>query len=144
MIPPQALPHRAEVEHLVRRALYQQLGRKPPRLALAPNPLVVNVSARHGHLTPAAVEALFGKGDPAALDASTLRDATAELPGGEVAPGDSVVDALVATGLVDSRNAARRVIGDGLRPTHSLTCWTSRCRRGGGTWSGPQGTWRPA
>jgi putative phosphotransacetylase len=62
MIPPQALPHRAEVEHLVRRALYKQLGRKPPRLALAPNPLVVNVSARHGHLTPAAVEALFGKG----------------------------------------------------------------------------------
>jgi tyrosyl-tRNA synthetase len=61
----------------------------------------------------AASEALFGKGDPAALDASTLRDATAELPGGEVAPGDSVVDALVATGLVDSRNAARRVIGDG-------------------------------
>ena len=61
----------------------------------------------------AASEALFGKGDPASLDASTLRDATAELPGGEVAPGDSVVDALVATGLVESRNAARRVIGDG-------------------------------
>src|SRR5450631_422469 len=61
----------------------------------------------------AASEALFGKGDPAALDASTLRDATAELPGGKVAPGDSVVDALVATGLVDSRNAARRVLRDG-------------------------------
>ena len=61
----------------------------------------------------AASDALFGKGDPAALDARTLRDATAELPGGEVAPGDSVVDALVATGLVESRNAARRVIGDG-------------------------------
>jgi len=61
----------------------------------------------------AASEALFGKGDPAALDARTLHDATAELPGGEVAPGDSIVDALVATGLVDSRNAARRVIGDG-------------------------------
>ena len=61
----------------------------------------------------AASEALFGRGDPAALDARTLRDATAELPGGEVAPGDSIVDALVATGLVDSRNAARRVIGDG-------------------------------
>jgi tyrosyl-tRNA synthetase len=56
---------------------------------------------------------LFGKGDPGALDARTLRDATAELPGGQVSPGDSVVDALVATGLVDSRNAARRVIGDG-------------------------------
>ncbi len=61
----------------------------------------------------AASEALFGKGDPSALDAVTLRDATAELPGGVAAPGDSVVDALVATGLVESRNAARRVIGDG-------------------------------
>jgi tyrosyl-tRNA synthetase len=61
----------------------------------------------------AASEALFGRGDPGGLDASTLRDATAELPGAEVAIGDSLVDALVATGLVDSRNAARRVIGDG-------------------------------
>ncbi|MDQ1538192.1 MAG: tyrosyl-tRNA synthetase, partial [Actinomycetota bacterium] len=71
----------------------------------------------HGGAATAAVqaasEALFGKGDPAALDARTLRDATAELPGGQVAPGDSVVDALVATGLVDSRNAARRVHVDG-------------------------------
>jgi putative phosphotransacetylase len=33
-----------------------------PRVALAPNPLVVNVSARHCHLTPQAVEALFGNG----------------------------------------------------------------------------------
>jgi len=61
----------------------------------------------------AASEVLFGKGDPTALDADTLRDATAELPGGEVALGASVVDVLVATGLVDSRNAARRVITDG-------------------------------
>jgi putative phosphotransacetylase len=56
------LPHRAEVEHLVRRALYQRLGRQPPRSAAAPNPLLVNVSARHCHLTPQAVEILFGKG----------------------------------------------------------------------------------
>jgi tyrosyl-tRNA synthetase len=61
----------------------------------------------------AASEVLFGRGDPAGLDAATLRDATTELPGGEGAPGDSVVDALVATGLVESRNAARRVINDG-------------------------------
>lgn len=62
MLPAASLPHRVVVEHLVRRALYQQLGRTPPRLALAPNPLVVNVSARHCHLTPAAVETLFGQG----------------------------------------------------------------------------------
>ncbi|MEO6791905.1 MAG: tyrosine--tRNA ligase [Ornithinibacter sp.] len=61
----------------------------------------------------AASEALFGKGDLAALDARTLEDATAELPGGRVTVGMPVVEALVAVGLVDSRNAARRAISDG-------------------------------
>src|SRR6266850_3215780 len=57
-----ALPHRAVVEHLVRQAVYQRLGKPLPRTAAAPNPLVVNVSARHCHLTQAAVETLFGHG----------------------------------------------------------------------------------
>ena len=61
MLPPPR-PHPAEIEHLVRRALYQRLGRPVPRLAQAPHPLVVNVSARHCHLTPQAVETLFGPG----------------------------------------------------------------------------------
>ena len=55
-------PPRAVVEHLVRQAVYSRLGRPLPRTAAAPNPLVVNVSARHCHLTQAAVEILFGKG----------------------------------------------------------------------------------
>jgi putative phosphotransacetylase len=38
------------------------MGRPLPRIAAAPNPLLVNVSARHCHLTPQAVETLFGKG----------------------------------------------------------------------------------
>lgn len=46
----------------MRRSLYQRLGRALPRQAQAPNPLLVNVSARHCHLTPQAVEALFGEG----------------------------------------------------------------------------------
>jgi putative phosphotransacetylase len=54
--------HRAEVEYLVRQAVYQRLGQPLPQAAMAPNPLVVNVSARHCHLTPQAVEILFGKG----------------------------------------------------------------------------------
>ena len=33
-----------------------------PRAVRAPRPLVVNVSARHCHVTPQAVETLFGKG----------------------------------------------------------------------------------
>src|SRR3989442_5066027 len=56
------LPHRAVVEHLVRQAVYQRLGKPMPKPAAAPNPLVVNVSARHCHLTEEAVEILFGKG----------------------------------------------------------------------------------
>jgi putative phosphotransacetylase len=56
------MPHRAVVEHLVRQAVYQRLGRPLPRLASAPNPLVVNVSARHCHLSQETVEVLFGKG----------------------------------------------------------------------------------
>src|SRR5438093_5697667 len=56
------LPHRAVVEHLVRQAVYQRLGKALPQTATAPNPLVVNVSARHCHLTQEAVEVLFGKG----------------------------------------------------------------------------------
>lgn len=55
-------PHRAVVEHLVRESVYRNLGKPLPTSAAAPNPLVVNVSARHCHLTPEAVEALFGKG----------------------------------------------------------------------------------
>ncbi len=61
----------------------------------------------------AASEALFGKGDVTGLDERTLLDATAELPGGDVGEGTSVTDALVAVGLVESRNAARRAIGEG-------------------------------
>ena len=53
-----AAPHRAVVEHLVRQAVYARLGKPLPRIATAPNPLVVNVSARHCHLTQEAVEAL--------------------------------------------------------------------------------------
>ena len=55
-------PHRAVVEHLVRQAVYQRVGKAVPATSSGPNPLLVNVSARHCHLTQEAVEALFGKG----------------------------------------------------------------------------------
>ena len=71
----------------------------------------------HGEEATAAVqaasEALFGKGDLTALDARTLIDATAELPGADVPAGTALLEALVATGLVDSKKAARRAIADG-------------------------------
>jgi len=58
-----ARPNRADVERLVRQAVYARAGRgsASPRLA-PPNPLVVNVSARHCHVTQDVLERLFGKG----------------------------------------------------------------------------------
>jgi tyrosyl-tRNA synthetase len=61
----------------------------------------------------AASEALFGRGDLHALDPGTLADAVAALPGGAAKVGDSLTDALVAAGLAESRNAARRIVGEG-------------------------------
>ena len=62
MAAPSSSVPRAVVEHLVRQAVYERLGKPLPRSAGAPNPLVVNVSARHCHLTQEAVEVLFGPG----------------------------------------------------------------------------------
>lgn len=62
MAAPSPTLHRAAIEHLVRQAVYQKLGKPLPTTAGAPNPLLVNISARHCHLTQEAVEALFGKG----------------------------------------------------------------------------------
>jgi tyrosyl-tRNA synthetase len=103
---------REDVEALS-ASLAQMPFKREAQRALAADVTTLVHGAAAAASVQAASEALFGRGDPGALDAATLRDATAELPGGEVSPGDSIVDALVATGLVDSRNAARRVLRDG-------------------------------
>jgi len=72
----------------------------------------------HGQQATARVieasQALFGRGDLRALDEATLGDALAELPSVTVAPGPHLVsDLLAASGLAQSRAAARRTIGEG-------------------------------
>lgn len=62
MATPAQAPSRAVVEQIVREAVYRKLNLPVPRAKTPPNPLVVNVSARHCHLTQEAVEALFGPG----------------------------------------------------------------------------------
>ena len=71
---PSPLPHRAVVEHMVRQAVYARLGKPLPASAKAPSPLVVNVSARHCHLTPEVVEILFGKGAKLTVHKSLYMD----------------------------------------------------------------------
>lgn len=73
----------------------------------------------HGEAATEAVElasqALFGRGELARLDESTLTAALRETSVAQLAGGaeDGIVDLLVATGLSPSRGAARRTIGEG-------------------------------
>ena len=73
----------------------------------------------HGEAATDAVEhasrALFGQGDLDRLDAATLEAALRETSVAELKPGgpDDIVELLVASGLAESRKAARRTIGEG-------------------------------
>lgn len=60
-----------------------------------------------------ASQALFGRADLAELDARTLGSALAEVPSTEAGGGDTIVDLLVATGLSESKGAARRTVKEG-------------------------------
>ena len=103
---------RAEIEDLERQVEQEPFRRAAQRtLAEQVTTLVHGQAATEA--VKAASEALFGKGDITALDADTLRDATNELPGADVPPGTELVDALVAVGIADSRNAARRLVTEG-------------------------------
>jgi tyrosyl-tRNA synthetase len=63
-----------------------------------------------------ASSALFGDGDLSTLDAATLEAAFADLPRAEIGAANGIppmLDLLVASGLSESRGAARRVVGEG-------------------------------
>ncbi len=105
---------REEVEQLERDVVERpQLRTGQRRLAEELTTLV------HGpHQTAqvvAASRALFGRGDLRELDGATLDAALAEVPRATVRAADrpTIVDLLTATGLADSRGAARRTVGEG-------------------------------
>ena len=63
-----------------------------------------------------AARALFGQGDLTELDEATLAGALSELPRVQVKSGEEIptwVDLLAATGVVDSKSAARRIVKEG-------------------------------
>ncbi|GGL25387.1 tyrosine--tRNA ligase [Phycicoccus endophyticus] len=95
------------------RALAEEPWKRAAHRVLASEVTTLVHGAEATAAVRAASEALFGRGDPRALDARTLRDAAAELPSGPVTVGMALVDVLVAVGLADSRNAARRTLGEG-------------------------------
>ena len=103
---------RAEIEHyvaLVRDEPFRRAAQK--RLALEVTGFVHGAASVDAAI--AASQALFGQGDLRALDAETLAAVIAELPRAELAESDTVVQALVATGLCASAGEARRAIAQG-------------------------------
>ena len=97
---------------------YEELVAREPSRRAAQKRLALEVNT-HVHGSEAtqeainASEALFGQGSITGLRPETLASALRELPHAELPAGTSVVQALVATGLVSSVSEARRVIGQG-------------------------------
>lgn len=103
---------RGEIEQLEKEVKDQPQARAAQRrLALEVTELVH--SKQEALAAEQASLALFGTGDLSALDEKTLRSALVELPNARLEKGVSVVQALVATGLVDSNGAAKRAIQQG-------------------------------
>jgi tyrosyl-tRNA synthetase len=99
----------AEFEVMVREEPFKREAQR--RLALEVTELVF--SKAEAEAARDASLALFGAGDLSALTESALAQALAELPRAAVTSGESVVAALVATGLCESNGAARRAIAQG-------------------------------
>ena len=73
-------------------------------------------SAEISHRVEHAASALFGQADISLLDEATLASALSELPRTTVDSSQSIptwVDLLAATGVVDSKSAARRIVKEG-------------------------------
>ena len=103
---------REEIEAYAEKVVSEPFRREAQRrLAVEVTGFVHGADAVTGAV--AASAALFGQGDLAELDAATLAAAIDEVPSADVTTSDSVVHALVATGLCSSAGEARRAIGQG-------------------------------
>jgi tyrosyl-tRNA synthetase len=103
---------RQEISELERAVQEEPQARAAQRrLALCVTELVH--STEEALAAEQASVALFGAGDLSKLDQKTLRSALTELPNVTLPRSSSVVQALVATGLVDSNGAAKRAIQQG-------------------------------
>ena len=110
-----SMKDRAEIERLIETVKVNPGAREAHReLAREMTALI------HGQQMAKSVEeaakALFGQGEIADLDLKTLDSALSQLPKTTIKKGDpypSWVDLLAATGVVDSKSAARRIVKEG-------------------------------
>jgi tyrosyl-tRNA synthetase len=101
----------AELEAITLEKPHLRAAQK--RLAEEMTTLVHGVSATES--VEAASQALFGRGELTGLDESTLAAALEDAGAVEIAPGEpsTIVDLLAASGLCESKGAARRAVGEG-------------------------------
>jgi len=106
---------REEIEELI-AAHESNPGARTAHRALAEELTTLVHGAEQCEGAQRAAKALFGQGDLHELDEKTLESALSQLPRTTVNKGDAFptwVDLLAATGVVESKSAARRIVKEG-------------------------------
>jgi tyrosyl-tRNA synthetase len=103
---------RAEIERLI-ETVKSNPGAREAQKELARELTAMVHGSDQSEKVEAASSALFGQGDLSALDEKTLAAALSQLPKVTIKKGDAFptwVDLLAATGVVESKSAARRIV----------------------------------
>ena len=110
-----SMKSRAEIEELIEKVETNPGAREAHRELAREMTTLVHGGAMAKSVEEAA-KALFGQGEIGDLDLKTLDSALSQLPKTIIKKGDPYptwVDLLAATGVVDSKSAARRIVKEG-------------------------------
>jgi tyrosyl-tRNA synthetase len=110
-----SLKNRAEIEELIEKVKTNPGAREAHRELAREMTAMIHGSAMAKSVEEAA-KALFGQGEIGELDLNTLDSALSQLPKTTIKKGDPYptwVDLLAATGVVESKSAARRIVKEG-------------------------------
>ena len=110
-----SMKSRAEIEQLI-EAVKTDPGARQAHRELAREMTTLIHGAGMAKKVEEAAKALFGQGEISDLDLSTLDAALGQLPKTTIKKGEafpSWIELLVATGVVDSKSAARRIVNEG-------------------------------
>jgi tyrosyl-tRNA synthetase len=110
-----SMKNRAEIEELIEKVKTNPGAREAHRELAREMTAMIHGSAMAKSVEEAA-KALFGQGEIGDLDLKTLESALSQLPKTTIKKGDPYptwVDLLAATGVVESKSAARRIVKEG-------------------------------
>ena len=110
-----SMKSRAEIEELI-QAVETDPGARQAHRELAREMTILIHGEVMAKKVEEAAKALFGQGEISDLELSTLDAALGQLPKTTIKKGDafpSWIELLVATGVVDSKSAARRIVNEG-------------------------------